>query len=180
MSALTPLSPATLSWNGDTPEAAQFGDIYFSRENGLEESRYVFLAGNRLRERWQQLPDRASFVVGETGFGTGLNFLLAWQLWQEVAPADAQLCFISTELFPLTHADLTRALSFWPELAPLATQLLQHYPSLTPGYHWLRFSKARVTLLLLLGDANDTLPQLADSQHTHFSHNPWTVDAWFL
>ena len=180
MSPLTPLSPATLSWNGDTPEAAQFGDIYFSRENGLEESRYVFLAGNRLRERWQQLPDRASFVIGETGFGTGLNFLLAWQLWQEVAPADAQLFFISTELFPLTHADLTRALSFWPELAPLATQLLQHYPSLTPGYHWLRFSEARVTLLLLLGDANDTLPQLADSQHTHFSHNPWTVDAWFL
>src|SRR6478752_8717962 len=108
MSKLLPLTPAQLSWNGDTPEAAQFGDIYFSRENGLEESRYVFLNGNRLRERWQQLPEKTAFVIGETGFGTGLNFLLAWQLWQQTAPPDAQLFFISTELFPLTRDDLER------------------------------------------------------------------------
>ena len=170
MSRLQALTPAQLVWNGDTPEAAQFGDIYFSRENGLEESRYVFLEGNRLRERWQGLPAKASFVIGETGFGTGLNFLLAWQLWQRTAPADAQLFFISTELYPLRRDDLERALAFWPELAPLAAQLLQQYPALTPGYHWLRFADARVTLLLLLGDANDTLTQL----------NACTIDAWFL
>jgi tRNA 5-methylaminomethyl-2-thiouridine biosynthesis bifunctional protein len=180
---LTParLTPATLCWNGDTPEATQFNDIYFSRENGLEESRYVFLDGNNLQARWQQLPEKSSFVIGETGFGTGLNFLLAWQLWQPTAPTDAQLFFISTELFPLTRDDLERALSFWPELAPFAVQLLQQYPSLTPGFHWLRFADNRVTLLLLFGDANDTLPQLIDSNHPDFSsHNPWFVDAWFL
>jgi tRNA 5-methylaminomethyl-2-thiouridine biosynthesis bifunctional protein len=181
MSALQPLKTAKLQWNGDTPEAEHFGDIYFSRENGLEESRYVFLEGNRLRERWQQLPPTASFVIGETGFGTGLNFLLAWQLWQQTAPANAQLFFITTELFPLTHADLTRALSFWPELEPLSKQLLQQYPALTPGFHWLRFPASRVSLLLLLGDANETLPQLADSHHPDISRaNPWAVDAWFL
>lgn len=169
------LTPATLRWNGDTPEATQFGDIYFSRDNGLEESRYVFLAGNKLKERWQQLPEQSSFVIGETGFGTGLNFLLAWQLWQQTAPADAQLFFISTELFPLTHTDLERALSFWPELAPLAAQLLQQYPSLTPGFHWLRFANSRVTLLLLFGDANDTLRQWNTGiVEAH------CVDAWFL
>lgn len=181
MSTLLPLTPAQLSWNGDTPEAAQFGDIYFSRENGLEESRYVFLDGNKLKERWQQLPGKSSFVIGETGFGTGLNFLLAWQLWQQTASADAQLFFISTELYPLTSDDLERALSFWPELAPLSAQLLQQYPSLTPGFHWLHFSDSRVTLLLLFGDANNTLPQLAANHHPDFSSsNPWSVDAWFL
>ncbi len=181
MSTLLPLTPAQLSWNGDTPEAAQFGDIYFSRENGLEESRYVFLDGNKLKERWQQLPEKSSFVIGETGFGTGLNFLLAWQLWQQTASADAQLFFISTELYPLTSDDLERALSFWPELAPLSAQLLQQYPSLTPGFHWLHFSDSRVTLLLLFGDANNTLPQLAANHHPDFSsNNPWSVDAWFL
>lgn len=170
MSRLRALTPAQLRWDGDTPEATQFGDIYFSRENGLEESRFVFLEGNKLCERWQQLPEKSSFTIGETGFGTGLNFLLAWQLWQQTAPPDAQLFFISTELFPLTRNDLERALSFWPELAPLAAQLLQQYPSLTPGFHWLRFADSRVTLLLLLGDANETLPQL----------NACAVDAWFL
>jgi tRNA 5-methylaminomethyl-2-thiouridine biosynthesis bifunctional protein len=181
MSHQVPLTPAQLSWNGDTPEAMQFGDIYFSRENGLEESRYVFLDGNKLKERWQQLPEKSSFVIGETGFGTSLNFLLAWQLWQEKASPDAHLFFISTELFPLTKNDLEHALSFWPELAPLSAQLLQQYPSLTPGFHWLHFSDSRVTLLLLFGDANDTLPQLAANHHPDFSSsNPWSVDAWFL
>ena len=175
MTNLLPLTPAQLSWNGDTPEATQFGDIYFSRENGLEESRYVFLDGNKLKERWQQLPEKSSFVIAETGFGTGLNFLLAWQLWQQTAPADAQLFFISTELFPLTRDDLERALSFWPELAPLSAQLLQQYPSLIPGFHWLCFADNRVTLLLLFGDANDTLLQLNAAVVDKNS-----VDAWFL
>jgi tRNA 5-methylaminomethyl-2-thiouridine biosynthesis bifunctional protein len=183
VTTLKPLQPAQLRWSGDTPEAELFGDIYFSRENGLAESRYVFLDGNRLRVRWQALDSQSTFVIGETGFGTGLNFLLAWQLWQETAPANAQLFFISTELHPLTCADLRHALACWPELAPLADALLQHYPPLIPGYHWLRLSTGDkpVTLLLLFGDANETLPPLADSCHPDFSgSNPWTVDAWFL
>ena len=181
MNKLPSLTPAKLSWNGDTPEATEFGDIYFSRENGLEESRYVFLDGNKLKERWQQLLEKSSFIISETGFGTGLNFLLAWQLWQQTAPADAQLFFISTELFPLTQRDLERAVSFWPELTPLSAQLLQKYPSLTPGFHWIRFKDSRVTLLLLFGDANETLPQLINSHHPDFSgSNLWHVDAWFL
>lgn len=181
MGKLQPLTPAQLRWTGDTPEAGNFNDIYFSRENGLAESRYVFLDGNHLHQRWQSLPEKSCFVIGETGFGTGLNFLLAWQLWQETAVSDAQLFFISTELFPLTHDDLARALAFWPELAAWSAQLLQQYPALTPGYHWLRFPESRVTLLLLLGDANDTLPQLHDSAHPDFTHaNSWSIDAWFL
>lgn len=179
MTTLQPLQAAQLRWDGDTPEAAAFGDIYFSRDNGLAESRHVFLDGNRLQARWQPLSPRDTFVIGETGFGTGLNFLLAWQLWQQTAPTDARLFFISTELYPLTHSDISRALGHWPALAPLAQPLLAQYPPLLPGYHWLRFGN--VTLLLLFGDAQHTLPQLADSCHPGFAgHNPWAVDAWFL
>ncbi len=176
-----PLQPAQLRWAGDTPEAENYGDIYFSRDNGLEESRHVFLDGNKLHERFTALKAAEHFVIAETGFGTGLNFLLSWQLWQETAPANAQLFFISTELHPLTREDMARALSCWPELAPFAEQLLHQYPALIPGFHWLRFNTARITLLLLLGDANDTLPQLTDSAHADFDHqNPWAIDAWFL
>lgn len=181
MNPISPLIPAQLHWKDDTPEAADFGDIYFSRDNGLTESRHVFLAGNRLSERWQQLPAQSTFVIGETGFGTGLNFLLAWQLWLETAPPDAKLFFISTELHPLTKEDLQRALSPWQELATFTDELLHNYPALIAGFHYLPLAQGRVTLLLLFGDAQETLPQLTDSQHSDFfANNPWHVDAWFL
>lgn len=181
MNTRKPLIPAQLHWRDDTPEAVDFGDIYFSRDNGLAESRHVFLDGNDLRDRWQQLPPSSNFVIAETGFGTGLNFLLAWQLWLDTAPLDANLFFISTELHPLTHADLQRALSHWQELAPLSAELLQHYPHLLPGFHVVHLAQGRITLLLLFGDAQETLPQLLDSQHSDFfAQNPWHVDAWFL
>lgn len=179
MSTLLPLQPAQLRWEGGTPQADAFDDIYFSRIDGLAESQHVFLNGNRLQSRWQALPAHARFIIGETGFGTGLNFLQAWELWQQTAPRAAELFFISTELHPLTPTDLQRALATWPSLAPLASQLLAQYPPLTPGFHWLRFTEARVTLLLLFGDARDTLPQLLDGHHPD-SEAPWAVDAWFL
>lgn len=173
------LQPAKLLWLGDVPSAGDFDDIYFSREDGAAESRHVFLEGNNLPARFAQLAPEQTSVIAETGFGTGLNFLLAWQLWQQNAPSSAQLLFISTELFPLMHADLARSHAIWPELAALSAVLLQHYPALIAGYHWLRVAP-NVTLLLLLGDARETLPHLRDSAHADFPGNPWRVDAWFL
>jgi tRNA 5-methylaminomethyl-2-thiouridine biosynthesis bifunctional protein len=78
-----------------------------------------------LAERWQAL-DREStgrFTIIETGFGTGLNFLLAWQLWQQTAPQHWQLHYISVEKHPLKAEDLQRAHSSWPELSSLAAIL---------------------------------------------------------
>ncbi|MEC8428238.1 MAG: bifunctional tRNA (5-methylaminomethyl-2-thiouridine)(34)-methyltransferase MnmD/FAD-dependent 5-carboxymethylaminomethyl-2-thiouridine(34) oxidoreductase MnmC, partial [Pseudomonadota bacterium] len=81
------VSLAKLAWSEDgQPLSSEFDDVYFSKTNGLEETRYVFLHHNRLRERWLQLPTDGHFVVAETGFGTGFNFLAAWQLWRETAP----------------------------------------------------------------------------------------------
>ena len=61
-----------------TPVSKQFDDVYFSNQDGLEETRYVFLHGNRLPQRFATHP-RPLLVVAETGFGTGLNFLTLWQ-----------------------------------------------------------------------------------------------------
>ncbi len=72
------LQNAKLSWNdAGTPVSDSFGDVYFSNDNGLQETRYVFLNQNNLPERWQT-HDRDLFVIAETGFGTGLNFLATW------------------------------------------------------------------------------------------------------
>lgn len=161
---------ANVSWSAEgQPFSTQFDDVYFSRESGLQETRYVFLQHNRLATRWARLAPTASFCICETGFGTGLNFLCAWELWEQCAPSTARLHYISCEKYPLTKTDLTRALALWPELQPFAQDLLAQYTDLTSG--WQRFTLAggRIILTLLIGDLLDTLPQLDAS-----------VDAWFL
>ena len=96
----------------EVPISRQFGDVYFSKDNGLLETRHVFLNGNDLTERLSQLNDYQYFCVGETGFGTGLNILALWQLWQQVRPENhSHLHVISVEKFPLSKADLIRALN---------------------------------------------------------------------
>ena len=83
-----------LNWNDGVPWSERFEDIYFSRSDGLAESRYVFLQGNRVSERWQK---KSIFHIGEAGFGTGLNFLATWQLWQETRTQNSWLYFESIE-----------------------------------------------------------------------------------
>jgi tRNA 5-methylaminomethyl-2-thiouridine biosynthesis bifunctional protein len=161
-------SQATLDWQNGQPISRIYGDVYFSRESGLQETQHVFLAQNRLQERWQALKN-GRFTIAETGFGTGLNFLCAWQLWNESAPRSASMHFVSTEKYPLSHADLAQALDLWPQLANLRDQLSAQYQVLTQGWHRLVFEHGRVTLTLIIGDARETLPQLRAS-----------VDAWFL
>ena len=108
------IETARLAWRDGQPVSEQFGDVYFSRENGLEETRYVFLHHNHLPERFRELSDKDTFVIAETGFGTGLNFLAAWQAFRQYAPASARLHFVSVERYPLGSADLERALALWP------------------------------------------------------------------
>jgi hypothetical protein len=68
-----PLIPAELAFAGDgTPFSPRYGDIYHSSQGGLAQARHVFLAGNQLPARWT---DCERFVILETGFGLGLNFL---------------------------------------------------------------------------------------------------------
>src|SRR5690606_22690967 len=138
------------------PLSRRFGDVYFSRASGIEETRHVFLGHNRLRERWATLSAGERFVIAETGFGTGLNFLCAWQLWRQCAPQGATLHFVSIEKFPLSPIELKQALSLWPELAPLRDALLQHYDDLPPGWHRLHLA-ADAVLTLVIGDVTEGL-----------------------
>lgn len=157
-----------LQWQDGQPRSARFDDVYFSRESGIAETRHVFLQHNHLQQRWQNLPGTL-FTIAETGFGTGLNFLCAWQLWHDCAPEYARLHFVSTEQYPLARDDLARALALWPELAALSESLLEQYRDLAPGWRRMVFDGGRVTLTLLIGDARATLPELNAR-----------VDAWFL
>lgn len=156
----------------DVPVSKQFGDVYFSKDNGLLETRHVFLNGNDLSTRLADLKPFEYFCVGETGFGTGLNILALWQLWQQVRPDNhSHLHAISVEKFPLSKVDLIRALNAWPELKPLADQLISQYPMPIAGCHRLSFPKERFSLDLWLGDAHDVFPVIEKTA---------PVNAWFL
>ncbi|KPY89926.1 bifunctional tRNA (5-methylaminomethyl-2-thiouridine)(34)-methyltransferase MnmD/FAD-dependent 5-carboxymethylaminomethyl-2-thiouridine(34) oxidoreductase MnmC [Pseudomonas syringae pv. tagetis] len=161
---------ARIDWDEQgNPRSRDFSDVYFSTESGLDETRHVFLVQNDLRRRFTELSEGGRLIIGETGFGTGLNFLCAWQLFDECAPAGARLHFVSVEKYPLSRDDLQRALALWPELSTFAQPLLDQYVALHEGFQRLLFADGRVTLTLLIGDALHMLPQL-DGQ----------IDAWFL
>ncbi|MEP3297635.1 MAG: tRNA (5-methylaminomethyl-2-thiouridine)(34)-methyltransferase MnmD [Pseudoruegeria sp.] len=150
---------ANLEWrDGAIPVSKQFDDPYFSIENGLEETRFVFLQGNQLPTRFAP-----GFHIAELGFGTGLNMLAALLSWRD-ANIEGPLRFTSFEAFPMEAPDIKRALEAFPEAASIAGSFLEQ---------WSKGQRQIVTddliATICIGDARDTL-------------NTWdhSADAWFL
>lgn len=171
------IQTARLHWqlddNGVTvPVSSKFGDIYFSKTDGLAESRHVFIDGNNLATRLANLGNLERFIISEIGFGTGLNILAIWQLWQQIRPDNhSHLHIITTEKFPLSKTDLAQALSVWTELVGLSQQLIANYPPPLAGCHRLNWFDERLTIDLWLGDATSSLSQVTGQGK---------VDAWLL
>ncbi|TAK97571.1 MAG: FAD-dependent oxidoreductase [Aquabacterium sp.] len=193
------VEPATL---GEVPEGYAAGvpysplydDLYHAAVGAWAQAQNVFMAGNGLPARWQQ---RTRFVILETGFGLGNNFLATWSAWLADPLRCDHLVFISIEKHPLCREDLKKVHGLSDEAVvdlgkmsdadraarrQLAGCLVDAWPALTPGMHSLHFdapaddkedsagtTRQRVTLLLGLGDIADLLPRLIAS-----------VDAFYL
>ncbi len=166
-----PLQPATLAFSPDgTPYSEAYDETYHTRTGGLGQAQHVFLAGNGLLTRWQ---GRRCFVIVETGFGLGLNFLATWAAWKNDPLRCARLHFISVEKHPFRASDLATLYESWSAgspcapLAPFAAQLLAQWPTLVPGFQRLHFENGQITLTLIFGDAGTQLTQL-DAQADAF------------
>ena len=157
--------------------APKYGDVYFSAEDGLAETRHVFLEGNRLAERFAELRPGQCFTIGETGFGTGLNFLAAWQLFEQHAPHEARLEFVSVEGFPLDAETMHQALSPWPELDCYREALLNQWGGIYTGLHDFRFAQGRVRLRLLVDDISLVSEVTSPEPNYDISR---IINAWFL
>lgn len=156
-----------LVWAEDgSPRSGRFGDVYFSKDDGLAETRAVFLDGCGLPDAWA---DRADFTVAELGFGTGLNIVALLDLWRRTRPQNGRLHIFSIEGFPLTRGEAARALSAWPELAESANALLAVWPEGAPGFHRLDLPQWSASIDLAVGDAQWALEQWSGA-----------ADAWFL
>lgn len=143
-----------IEWRGDVPVSSRFGDPFFSLDDGLAETRHVFLAGNGLPERF-----RPGFHIAELGFGTGLNLLAVWALWRQ-SGVPGPLRYTSFEASPLSPDDMARA---------LAAHAVEGQEVLIEAWPKRRLCTESLELTIVIGDARQTVPQ-------------WTgrADAWFL
>ena len=151
-----------LSWKSGTPFSKVFNDVYFSTDDGIKETQYTYLYPNHIHTK-----NSKELTIAETGFGTGLNFLNTWKVFEK--SDSLKLQFISSELYPLSKKDLNDALNLWPDLSALSEQLLAQYPIQITGFHKLSFNQGQVSLTLIFGDAATQYAQLQAD-----------IDIWFL
>ena len=171
---MTPPAPADdpddaspLVWTQDgLPRSKLYGDVYFSSADGLAETEAVFLAGCHLPDAFA---GREHFVVGELGFGTGLNIAALLDLWRREAPPTARLHIFSIEAHPITREDAARALAVWPQLGEAAQVLLDAWPGQARGFHRVDLPAFRATLDVAVMQAADALAGWDGA-----------ADAWFL
>lgn len=150
---------ADIEWKPDgIPVSRAFGDPYYSLDDGLAESRHVFLAGN-------DLPDRFApgFHIAELGFGTGLNLCAALIAWRR-SGATGRLGYTGFEAYPLSADEMQMALRAFPEALAVAAPILDAWDA----------GDTRIVLddleaEIVIGDARETLPRW-----------PGMAAAWFL
>lgn len=150
------------------PYSEEFGDFYYSKADGRAECRHVFLNGNGLPGRFSEKPH---FVIGELGFGTGLNFIETWSAWEAVAPEGSRLEFHSFELRLLDRHDMQRALAAWPDLADKTGRLTAAWPDQPDGDIRINFESSTGSISLHI-HAGLALDRLADAG--------FAADAWYL
>ncbi len=150
---------AKLEWRDQLiPVSTRFDDPYFSLDNGLAETRYVFLDGNRLPQRFCD-----GFHIAELGFGSGLNLLAALGMWRQSGQT-GRLHFTTFEAYPMHPEEMLRAQSAFPELNELSRELMPYWGETPTG-----FSLPDLEFRMIQGDARQTLPTWQGQ-----------ADAWFL
>ena len=181
------------------PYSKAFDDIYFDTSHGCQQSWSVFIDGNHIEQRLRN--HDKTFVIAETGFGTGLNFLLTWQLFEKIKQEQTQLAitankpqqastkitgklhFISVEKYPLTQAQLRQSLAIFPELKMFSEQLIAQYPDKLTDNITLSFANNSISLQLIIADAATGFANVNAPEQVKYlpikKSNP-LVDAWYL
>ncbi|WP_051881333.1 FAD-dependent 5-carboxymethylaminomethyl-2-thiouridine(34) oxidoreductase MnmC [Parvularcula oceani] len=158
--------------DGPVLRSGRFSDVYYSQEDGLAESRHVFLDGNELENRFAALEAGEVFAIGELGFGTGLNIAAAISAFSRRGHDRGHLHIWSAEGFPLPPDAFVRAAreaaSRWSDAAQALDALAAHYPEPRPGQATVRLGRD-VTLTLAFGEVEEVLMQAR-----------LRADAWFL
>lgn len=147
------------------PINRDFGDSYYSKSGGLDETKEVFINACGLSEKFA---NQDNVIIGELGFGTGLNFLVVYDLWRKLKRKNGVLHFYTFEKFLMPRETAQIALSKWPEIKDLANELIENWPIHKTGSERIWFND-NIALNIIIGDANETILK-----------QNFKADAWFL
>ena len=146
----SPLVPAELGFTRHgVPYSPRYDDVYHSAGGALAQARHVFIEGNQVRSRWA---GRERFVIFETGFGAGINFLATWHAWRCDPARSTRLHFVSVEKHPLRLEDARTLYRELPGLAAECAELEARWPVLVPGAQRIELDGGRVVLTLFFAD----------------------------
>jgi tRNA 5-methylaminomethyl-2-thiouridine biosynthesis bifunctional protein len=167
--SIQPFNFADLHFVNDFPHSNQYDDRYFLNQYGLAETEYVYLFNKEISKRFIE---QQNFVIGEIGFGIGLNFLATLSLWMKTTNPDNTLIYISCELNPLRPEDLKKSLQVWEKQLGCTQLLIDAYQTIAPGLNTFVFLEAKVILILLVGSAEEQLALCS------FKANHWMLDGF--
>lgn len=161
-----------------SPYSEMFNDIYFDHESGFQQSESVFIKGNDIAQRIVRAEN--TFTIAETGFGTGLNLLLTLQLYKALSKTHqlAPLHYISTEKYPLSKEDITRAHLCFNSLKPESDLFLQQYPTEIDGTITGSFFNNRVKFTIYIGDATESFKEVVLPRKSIGLVNAWYLDGF--
>ena len=147
-----------------------YNDIYFDKANGMQESEHVYLKTNNLPMKFKKTE---IFTIAELGFGTGLNFLLTWQLWLKSRKPHSSLTYISFENAPLSKTELIRVhkLFYNYNLSDLSKVFLNKIPQTYQSTHQIFFELGNVKLVLIYDD-------FLSLSNFNFKADTWYLDGF--
>ena len=167
------MSRPRLDFRNETPRSSEFDDDYYSPEDGLAESTYVFIEGGDVINRMQALKAGETLTIGELGLGTALTLALILQAWSEHGSAGARCHVITIEKHPLSRSQLREASARWTSLSQEFATIRQRWPSPIPGCHRRAELIDGLTVDFWWEDVSDALGDLD-------SYGSQWVDVWFL
>jgi tRNA 5-methylaminomethyl-2-thiouridine biosynthesis bifunctional protein len=137
------------------------------QHDSLARARHTFLDGTHIVERWSGCE---RFVVLDTHFDSGLNFLATWSAWRADPQRPHQLHYLAVESHPSSASALVRLHAACPELSLLSQELVAKWPTLVPGFHRVFLTDERVVLTLIFGDVEKCLRQIEAQVDAFYMH----------
>ena len=162
---------APFSLKNNTLFSEEFDDLYSSAKGAVAECNHVFIKGNNLKERFENLGENSKFYIGEIGFGIGINFLTTCKSWLDHTKQNQVLEFYSFDKYLFRLSDFKTLNVSCPDLKDYISELERNYPRNIQGAQKISLFGGRIILNLIIGEIDNTQEyiKLMDK-----------VDAWYL
>ena len=162
---------APFSLKNNTLFSEEFDDLYSSAKGAVAECNHVFIKGNNLNERFENLGENSKFYIGEIGFGIGINFLTTCKSWLDHTKQNQVLEFYSFDKYLFRLSDFKTLNVSCPDLKEYISELERNYPRNIQGAQKISLFGGRIILNLIIGEIDNTQEyiKLMDK-----------VDAWYF